>query len=162
MTILSDHLGKISFIAKGANNSKSARVSSLQLGNIISVQLYQKNDIYWLSEVKTIKNFIKQSKNLNQTNFLFYFLELLNYTVADNQHIDQLFEISCHTIKSIEDKSLDKFIKNQIKLLDLFGFGVPSNIIDKLQHRQYIDCQKDIIKHVESIIEKPLLTVKFS
>ncbi len=62
VSVLSDTLGRISFIAKGANNSKSNRISSLQLGNLISVQLYQKNDIYWLSEVKTIKNFIKNPR----------------------------------------------------------------------------------------------------
>jgi DNA repair protein RecO len=162
ITVLSDTLGKTSFIAKGANNSRSSRVSSLQLGNLISVQLYQKNDIYWLSEVKTVKNFIKQSKNLNQVRFLFFFLEVLNKLIAQEQHIDGLFEISQQIIISIEDKSLNRFIDNQIKFLDLLGFGIPQDIATNLQQKKYIKCQKQLVKHFESIIEKPLLTIKFT
>ena len=162
VTVLSDTLGRISFIAKGANNSKSNRISSLQLGNIISVQLYQKNDIYWLSEVRTIKNFIKETKNLNQTRFLFFFLEILNQLIADGQHIDGLFDISRQTIITIEKKSLNRFIDNQIKFLDLLGFGIPQDIYKNLQQKEYIKCQKQLIKHFESIIEKPLLTIKYS
>lgn len=162
ITVLSDSLGKISFIAKGANNSKSGRISSLQLGNIIFVQLYKKNDIYWLSEVKTIKNFIKLSKNLNQARFLFLFLEVLNQLIAQEQVIDGLFEISQQSIQAIEEKSLNRFINKQIEFLDLLGFGIPQNIHANLENKQYIKCQKQLIKHFESIIEKPLLTIKFS
>jgi len=162
ITALSQNLGKISFIAKGANTSRSSRISSLQLGNTISIQLYQKRDIYWLSEVKTIKNFIKTSKNLNQLKFLFFYLELINRLIADHQLIDNVFQISQKAVYSIERGSLKSFVDSQIDLLNLLGFGIPKPVLTHQQNKSYLACQKLLIKHFESIIEKPLSTIKFT
>ena len=162
ITALSQDLGKISFIAKGANTSKSSRVSSLQLGNTISIQLYQKRDTYWLSEAKTVKNFIKTSKNLNQLRLLFLFLELINQLIADRQIINNVYQISQKAITSIENNSLKSFVDSQIDLLNLLGFGIPKPILAHQQDKSYLACQKLLIKHFESIIEKPLSTIKFT
>ena len=162
ITVLSQDLGKISFIAKGANNSRSSRVSSLQLGNTISIQLYQKGDTYWLSEVKTVKNFIKTSKNLNQLRLLFFYLELINQLISDHQLIDNIYQISLKAVYSIEKGSLKSFVDSQIDLLNLLGFGIPKPILSHQQNKSYLACQKLLIKHFESIIEKPLSTIKFT
>jgi len=162
ITVLSQDLGKVSFIAKGANNSKSNRVSSLQLGNTISIQLYQKGDIYWLSETRTVKNFIKTSKNLNQLRLLFFYLELINQLIADHQLIDNVYQISLKAVYSIEKGSLKSFVDSQIDLLNLLGFGIPKPILTYQQNRSYLACQKLLIKHFESIIEKPISSIKFT
>ena len=77
ITLLTPQYGKIIALAKGAKNIKSSRLSSLQLGNTIKVQLYKKNDYVWLSEAKTIIPFLQFDKSLTQINLLFYFLEIL-------------------------------------------------------------------------------------
>ena len=85
ITLLTPKNGKIIALAKGAKNIKSSRLSCLQLGNTIKAQIYQKNDYLWLSESKTIISFLRQNKSLTQINLLFYFLEILNQLIAENQ-----------------------------------------------------------------------------
>ena len=73
ITLLTPKMGKIVALAKGAKNIKSSRLGNLQLGNLIKVQLYQKNNFIWLSESQNIDSFLQTKKNLAQLNLLFYF-----------------------------------------------------------------------------------------
>ncbi|RLC33860.1 DNA repair protein RecO, partial [Candidatus Shapirobacteria bacterium] len=102
ITLLTPYQGKIVAMAKGVRNIKSHRLSSLQLGNTIKAQIYKKNNYQWLSEAKTTNSFLKQPKNLVQSNLLFYFLEILNQLIAENQQIENIYPISQNIIKSIQ------------------------------------------------------------
>jgi len=160
VTLLTPQLGKIICLAKGAKNIKSSRLGSLQLGNIIKASLYRKNDYLWLSETTTVSQFLRDSKNLTQINLLFYYLEILNYFVAENQQLDGVYQVSESLIKSINDNQLAHFIKNEINFIEILGFGLPQEISDYYQQKKYIDCQKIIKQFLESIIEKPLQSSK--
>jgi len=160
ITLLTPDLGKITVLAKGAKNIKSTRLGSLQLGNIIKAQLYQKNDFLWLSESTTISQFLHIKKNLTQLNLLFYFLELLNYFIADNQQIFHLYQISEKVITAINHNNLGDFIKYEIEFIRTLGFGLPDSIQATYKRRDFIGCQKLIKIHLESIIEKPLQSSK--
>jgi len=156
ITLLTPKQGKIVALAKGAKNIKSSRLSSLQLGNTIKVQLYQKNDFLWLSEAKTITPFLQSEKNLTQINLLFYFLEILNRLIAENQHIDHIYQISQEIIDAINQNQLNRYIKNEIRFLETLGFGVPDEINQYFQKKDYKTTQQLIRRFFESIIEKPL------
>jgi len=160
VTLLTPNLGKITVLAKGAKNIKSSRLGSLQLGNIIKAQLYQKNDFLWLSESITLSQFLHTKKNLTQLNLLFYFLELLNYFVADNQQINLIYPISEKVITAINHNNLANFIKYEIEFIRTLGFGLPPGIQTAFDHQDYIESQKLIKIHLESIIEKPLQSSK--
>lgn len=159
-TLITPNLGKINCLAKGAKNIKSSRLGSLQLGNIIKASLYHKNDYLWLSESTTVSQFLHNPKNLTQLNLLFYFLEIINHFIAENQQIDGVYQISERLIKSINDNQLAQFIKSEIDFINIIGFGLPTNIIDAYNQKKYIDCQKQIKQFLESIIEKPLESSK--
>ena len=156
VTLLTPSLGKIVCLAKGAKNIKSSRLGSLQLGNIIKAHLYQKNDFLWLSESVTISQFLHTKKNLTQLNLLFYFLELLNYFIAENQQINQIYPIAQNVILAINHNNLAEFIQNEIAFVQTLGFGLPDNIQKIFNQKDYITCQKLLKSHLESIIEKPL------
>lgn len=156
ITLLTPRNGKIVALAKGAKNIKSSRLSSLQLGNTIKVQLYRKNDYLWLSEAQTISPFLQSEKNLTQLNLLFYFLEVLNRLVAENQHIEKIFDISQQIISAINQNQLNRYIKNEILFLETLGFGVPQDINDYYQKKDYKTTQQLIKGFFESIIEKPI------
>jgi DNA repair protein RecO len=160
VTLLTPNLGKIIVLAKGAKNIKSSRLGSLQLGNIIKAHLYQKNDFLWLSESTTLSQFLHHKKNLTQLNLLFYFLELLNYFIAENQQINNIYQISENVITAINHNHLADFIKYEIEFIRVLGFGLPDNIQITFQKQEYINCQKLIKTHLESIIERPLLSSK--
>ena len=156
ITLLTPHLGKITALAKGAKNIKSTRLGSLQLGNIIKAQLYQKNNYLWLSETTTIAQFLQTPKNLTQIGLLFYFAEILNYLIADNQQIEGIYEISENVIKSINSNNFAAFINYEIEFINQLGFGIPEDINITFSQKDYVSCQKQIKQFLESIIEKPL------
>jgi len=160
VTLLTPSLGKIVCLAKGAKNIKSSRLGSLQLGNIIKANLYQKNERLWLSESIAVSQFLRNSKNLTQLNLLFYFLEILNHFVAENQQINDVYQISEKLIKSINDNQLAHFIQNEIDFINTLGFGLPKVIKDNYQQKNYIHSQKLIKQFLESIIDRPLQSSK--
>jgi DNA repair protein RecO (recombination protein O) len=160
VTLLTPTLGKIVALAKGAKNIKSSRLGNLQLGNTIKVQLYQKNDFNWVSDSQNIFPFLQENKNLAQLNLLFYFLEIVNQLIAENQHIEHIFEISQNIIASINKNQVYNYIQNEIKFLDLLGFGIPPEINQNFSKKDYKTTQKLIQRFFESITEKPLQSNK--
>ena len=156
ITLLTPRLGKIIALAKGAKNIKSSRLSSLQLGNTVKVQLYQKNDFLWLSEAQTITPFLQSEKNLTQLNLLFYFLEILNRLIAENQQIENIYQISQEIIDAINQNQLNRYIKNEILFIETLGFGIPNEINQYFEKKDYKTTQQLIKGFFESIIEKPL------
>ena len=156
ITLLTPSQGKIIALAKGVKNIKSSRIGSLQLGNLVKVNIYNKNNYSWISEAQTISQFLKTEKNLTQVNLLFYFLEIINTLVAENQHIPQIFEISKNIIEAINQNMVNKYLGNEIKLLQVLGYGTPPEIEKAYQAKDYRTTQKYIKQYFESIIEKPL------
>jgi len=156
ITLLTPRDGKIVALAKGAKNIRSTRLGSLQLGNTIKVHLYQKNDFIWISEAQTINQFLQTDKSLTQLNLLFYFLEIINRFIAENQQIEGIYTISKNIIESINKNQVNRYIENEIKLLDNLGFGTPPEINTSFAKKDYPVTQKLIKNFFESIIEKPL------
>lgn len=156
VTLLTPKLGKIVALAKGAKNIKSTRLGNLQLGNTIKVQLYQKNDFTWISETQNVIPFLQTNKSLAQLNLLFYFLEIINQLIAENQHIEGIFNISQNIINAINKNLIHQYIFNEINFLELLGFGVPLEIKQSFAQKDYKTSQKLIKRFFESIIEKPL------
>ena len=160
VTLLTPNMGKINVLAKGAKNIKSSRLGSLQLGNIIKAHLYQKGEYFWLTESTTIFQFLLEPKSLTQVNLLFYFLEILNLFVADNQQIDGCFDIAHKIIQSISNNKLAHFIKHEIEFTAILGFGLPQEIIAEYQQKKYSSCQTLIRQHFESILDRQLQSSK--
>ncbi|MFA5828102.1 MAG: DNA repair protein RecO [Candidatus Shapirobacteria bacterium] len=156
ITLLTPAKGKITALAKGVKNIKSSRIGSLQLGNLIKVNLYAKDNFNWISEAQTITQFLRTKKNLTQVNLLFYFLEIINTLIAENQHIPQVFDISKNIIESINKNQVSQYIENEIKLLRILGFGVTTEIEKSYLAKDYRTTQKYVKQYFESIIEKPL------
>jgi DNA repair protein RecO len=156
VTLLTPKYGKIIALAKGAKNIKSSRLGTLQLGNTIKANLYQKNDFLWLSESQTVTPFLQNDKNLTQLNLLFYFLEIVNHLIAENQQIEKMFDISQNIIDAINKNLIHQYIQNEINFLEVLGFGVPQDIKDNFLKKDYKTSQKLIKRFFESIIEKPL------
>ena len=156
VTVLTQKLGKIVALAKGAKNIKSSRLGNLQLGNTIKLQLYQKDNFTWISETQNIIPFLQTDKSLAQLNLLFYFLEIANQLIAENQQIESIFEVSQKIIDAINKNLINQYIFNEIKFLELLGFGVPLEIKQSFSQKNYKESQKLIKRFFESIIEKPL------
>lgn len=160
ITLLSPTLGKIHCSAIGVKNIKSSRLGALQLGNIIKCSLFSKNDQYWISEAKATISFLNTDKSLTQINLLFYFLEIINYFIAENQSSPIIFQTTKNIIKAVNLNQFHLLIKYEIDFLQQLGFGVPPEISESFAQEKYIACQNLLKKYLESIIEKPLISNK--
>lgn len=156
ITLLTPDQGKILALAKGVQNIKSNRLGSLQLGNTVKVQLYTKNENAWISEAQTISQFLLKEKSLTQINLLFYFLEILNHFIADNQQIDGVFPISQKIIQAINQNKFKEYILNEMNFIKILGFGLPQEIEKYYEKEDYRTVQNLIKSFLETIIEKPL------
>jgi len=156
VTLLTENFGKIVAIAKSAKSIRSSRGSSLQLGNTIFVQLYHKNNFYWVSETRIIDHLLKTNKKLVQLNLLFLVLEIADYLVADNQQIDGIYQQFLNMITSIESNNFYSFIKHEMDILEILGFGVPPEIYLSFSQKNYSETQSLLKKYFESILEKKL------
>jgi len=160
VTILTPNLGKIIVYAKGAKSIKSVRAQALQLGNITKVSIYQKNNIYWLTECNSQLSFLQKDHQLIQLSLLFYFLEIIKNFSPENEYIDSLFVLSSVAITALYNNNWPKFIKSQIDILDILGFGVPTNLKQNYINKDYQLVQQQLIIYFESIIQKPLASHK--
>lgn len=160
VTLLTPSQGKLVALAKGVKTIKSTRQGTLQLGNIIKAQLFSRDNRYWLSESTGIVPFLQTKKSLAQLNLLFYFLEIINHLIAENQQIDGVFNVCQNLITAINQNRVASYIKNEIDLLQLLGFGVSPQITSHFSQKNYHPCQKLIQQTFESIIEKPLQSHK--
>jgi len=160
ITILTPNLGKINVVAAGAKSIKSVRSQSLQLGNIVSVSLYQKNNFYWLTESQSILSFLQKDHQLVQLNLLFYFLEIIKNFAPESESSPVLFELSATAITSLYNNQWPKFIKNQIDILNTLGFGAPLDLQQNYLDKNYQLAQQQLILYFESILQKPLASHK--
>ncbi|HAP38020.1 DNA repair protein RecO [Candidatus Shapirobacteria bacterium RIFOXYD1_FULL_38_32] len=160
VSLLTTNNGKIVALAKGAKTIKSSRLGSLQLANTIKAQIYQKDNFNWLSETQTIDSFLTPSTSLTQINLIFYFLEIVNSLIAENQHIEGVFEISQNIIKSIYQNKVISFIKYEIKFIATLGFGVPKEITTAFSNKEYKKTQNLLRQYFENITEKKFESTK--
>lgn len=160
LTLLTPSLGKIYVYASGAKSIKSSRSSSLQLGNIVKVSLYQKNNHYWLTECQSTLSFLQIDHQLIQLNLLFYFLEILKNFAPENEGSPELFELSASAITSLYNNHWPKFIKTQIEILNTLGFGAPADLQQNYLNKDYQLAQQQLILYFESILQKPLFSHK--
>lgn len=155
-TLYTKDLGKIICLAKGAQSIKSRRLGHLEIGSVIKVSLYQKDDFLWLAESESELSFLEHSEALIQINLLFYFLEIANSLLPQNQASPEIFGIIVGVIESISQNRLRSFIKNEIVFLEKLGYGVPREILQNYNQADYKNTQRLIKAFCESIIERPL------
>jgi hypothetical protein len=85
---------------------------------------------------------------------------MINRFIAEDQQIEGMFQISQDLIISINSNNFNKFIAQEILLLENLGFGVPSHIHQAYRDNNFSECQKHIKNYIESIIEKPFQSNK--
>lgn len=156
VTLLTPDLGKMSAYASGAKSLKSTRSQNLQLGNIVTVSLYQKNNFYWLTESKSILSFLQKDHQLVQLNLLFYFLEVIKHFAPENENSPELFNLCSLAITSLYNNQWPKFIKYQIEILNSLGFGAPADLQQNYMDKNYQTAQQQLVNYFESILQKPL------
>tara|TARA_B100000959_G_C14913295_1_gene596098 strand:- start:643 stop:1314 length:672 start_codon:yes stop_codon:yes gene_type:complete len=138
--------GKISIIIKGAKKSKNNITSIVESGNIVDCTFYNGK-----SSLKNIKEICcKKVHNQTRINLLSYYfsmaiIAILDKSIHENQQLKNLYNLSIHSLDSINRNIIDLdiiFIHFLIHLIHHLGF----NILDTSNINQ-----NDIIENIEML-----------
>jgi DNA repair protein RecO (recombination protein O) len=128
VTVLTDDLGKIDCIAKGARRLKSKFCGRLELFFNVDLICFQGRDLATLNEAHLINGFM-EGKDINKHRILFYIAELTNRLIQSGQHIEEAYPLLQKTLSYLEytDKYEILLHGYLVKLLTITGFLPPWN-----------------------------------
>lgn len=140
VTILTEGMGKIDCLAKGARRLNSKFCGRLELFNHVSLTCFQGRDLAIINEAHLISG-ITEEKNNDKHRVLFYLAELTQRLIQTNQHIQGVYPLLTNTLEYLktEDKSDTILHAYLIKLLTLTGFVSPWNKCSICNHGLELD-----------------------
>ena len=131
ITLLTDSLGKISCMAKGAKKTNSPILASSQYLVYSEFVLYKGTSFYYINSADVINTFYDLRIDLDKLNVAFELTKILQTTTDENQDTSDVLKLFLNTLYVIEKLNKDLDLTKSIfkvKLLNLLGFYQP---IDK-------------------------------
>lgn len=126
ITILTDGLGKVSAIAKGAKKNNSPYLASSQFLVYSEFVLYQNTGYYYLNSAESINTFYNLRIDLDKLQLVFDMTKLINMVTDENQDCEKILKLFLNTIYALDKLDKDsKLVVNafKIKLFSLLGFA---------------------------------------
>ncbi|MCX8074986.1 MAG: DNA repair protein RecO [Clostridia bacterium] len=126
ITVLTDELGKISCIAKGAKKTNSSLLACSQYLVYSEFILYKGTNFYHVNSATVIDTFYNLRIDFESLNIAFEITRLLQTTTDENQDTSQITKLFLNTLFLIQNKSIDiKLVVAvfKIKLCTLLGFS---------------------------------------
>lgn len=126
ITILTDTLGKVSAIAKGAKKTNSQFLASSQYLVYSEFVLYQNTSYYYLNSASVINTFYNLRIDFDKLQIVFEMTKLINSVTDENQDCDKILKLFLNTIYALDKYEKDtKLIINafKIKLFTVLGFA---------------------------------------
>lgn len=126
ITILTDSLGKVSAIAKGAKKTNSPLLASSQFLVYSEFVLYQNTGYFYLNSASVINTFYNLRVDFDKLQLVFDITKLLNSVTDENQDCEKILKLFLNTIYVLDKMDKDKrLIINafKIKLFALLGFA---------------------------------------
>lgn len=126
ITILTDSIGKVSVIAKGAKKTNSPYLASSQYLVYSEFVLYQNTGYFYLNSASVINTFYNLRVDLDKLQTVFELTKLINSVTDENQDCERILKLFLNTIYALDKLDKDKkLIVNafKIKLFTLLGFA---------------------------------------
>ena len=126
ITILTDSIGKVSVIAKGAKKTNSPYLASSQFLVYSEFVLYQNTGYFYLNSTAVINTFYNLRIDLDKLQTVFELTKLINSVTDENQDCERILKLFLNTIYALDKLDKDKkLIVNafKIKLFTLLGFA---------------------------------------
>ena len=126
ITILTDSIGKVSVIAKGAKKTNSPYLASSQFLVYSEFVLYQNTGYFYLNSAAVINTFYNLRIDLDKLQTVFELTKLINSVTDENQDCEKILKLFLNTIYALDKLDKDKkLIVNafKIKLFTLLGFA---------------------------------------
>ncbi len=143
LTLFTKKLGKINVFAKGVKKIISKRLSYLQTGNLLRVEVYFKSNKFYLKEVSLISAFSELKSDLNKIKLLYAFFYILDKFLPTNNQDLQVYELTKKVLIRISKNNLKRkeFYKTLSTLLFYFGFVSKSELSEE-------EIEKVIYEHI--------------
>jgi DNA repair protein RecO (recombination protein O) len=130
LTLYTQDRGKLRLTAKGIRKSKSRKVGSLELFNLVEVLVAQGKNLGLITEAGVLENFNQWRRNLIKVAVAHYFCELVDRLTPEEQSNEKIFDLLKESLSAlIEIDNLKNLVRQfEENLLDELGFGVPAEI----------------------------------
>ncbi|MEG2310535.1 MAG: DNA repair protein RecO [Clostridia bacterium] len=125
VTLLTDELGRISAIARGAKKTKSSILANTQFLVYSEFILYKNKDIYYVNSASILNMFYKLRTNLDMIGLVFNLTKILQSVTDENQDTTRILSLFLNTLYVLENSKKDSKLiiaTFKIKLLSLLGF----------------------------------------
>lgn len=140
VTILSDELGKISVIAKGARKTNNPNLASSQYLVYSEFILYKSTNYYYINASTVINMFYNLRIDFDKLQIAFDLTRLLHMVTDENQDTANILKLFLNTLYVIENLNKDKRLvvaTFKIKLFALLGFAPRLDICANCHHPLY-------------------------
>ncbi len=147
ITILTDSIGKVSVIAKGAKKTNSPYLASSQYLVYSEFVLYQNTGYFYLNSASVINTFYNLRVDLDKLQTVFELTKLINSVTDENQDCERILKLFLNTIYALDKIDKDKkLIVNafKIKLFTLLGFAPRQD--------KCANCSKSLLESEEDFV----------
>jgi len=125
-TLLTQHRGKITAVARGVRKITSRRSGNLDSFNLVDLKIsFSEKRFNNIEEVVLINSFKKIKSSKRKTILAFYFAELIHKSVEEDASVEEIFQLLSKTYKLL-DKSNKSFefltAFFEIRLLKYLGY----------------------------------------
>ena len=127
ITLITDTLGKISCIARGAKKTNSPLLAGTQYLVYSDFVLYKSKNFYYVNSVESINTFYKLRVDFDKLDSIFQITRILNSVTDENQDTSDILKLFVNTIYIIDKtESIEKvkiiIATFKIKLFQFLGF----------------------------------------
>lgn len=126
ITLLTDELGKISCMAKGAKRTNSPILANCQYLVYSEFVLYKGKSFYYINSATIINMFYKLRTDFDKLQAVFDLTKLLQITTDENQDTSKILKLFLNTIYVIENMEKNRGLVDsafRIRLFSLLGFS---------------------------------------
>lgn len=144
ITILTDTLGKVSVMAKGAKKTNSPNLASSQYLVYSEFVLYKSTNYYYINSSEVINMFYNLRIDFEKLNIAFEFTKLVYSVTDENQDTSDILKLLLNTLYVIDKLNKDPKLVTaifKIKLLGILGFTPRLDVCNS--------CRKKIYENVE-------------
>lgn len=125
ITIYTEDRGKISVMARGANNPKSKLIGVTQVFTLSDFQFNSGKNFYFISQGDIIDSFYSIREDIERVIYGYYILELVDKSISieqENKNIYGLLEKSLEVLSQLDSDFLKFIIAYEIKFIAFLGY----------------------------------------
>ncbi len=140
LTLFTKNFGKININVSGIRKSKKRHLNGTDFFGVSNFIFYKKDEYYILSSFELVDTFFNLRQDLEKLNISFYFLEVLNSILVENETRTKLYKLLLSSLKFL-DKNREP-IRNYILLSYFLIFLiVEEGIIFDIKMGEYFDIE---------------------